>query len=74
MTRQTSKRSVKSVAKEGVNEMQDAIVIEVFKELAILNGHRTVDGRWETDNPWIIQKTLSDAMSMVEKAKASVDK
>lgn len=71
MARQTSKRSVRSAAKEGVNEMQNANDIEVFNELAVLNGQRTVDGRWEPDNPWIIQKTLADAISLVERAKTS---
>lgn len=54
--------------------MNEKLVVEIFKELAILRGERTAEGRWLNDNPWIIQKTLSDAMSMVEKAKASVDK
>ncbi|WP_164744584.1 hypothetical protein [Nioella ostreopsis] len=53
--------------------MNEKIIVEIFKELAVLRGDRTAEGQWLNDNPWIIQKTLADAISMVEKAKSQAE-
>lgn len=52
-------------------QMSDELVITVFKELAVLRGERTPDGRWTSDNPWVILKSLTDAIDIVNRAKVA---
>lgn len=52
--------------------MSDALVLGVFKELAVLRKLRTADGSWgETSQPDFV-KTLRQAMRMVGECQSAV--
>jgi len=50
--------------------MTDDLIYSIFKELAVLEDKRTVDGQWKTDDPAEISRLLSRAFATVSRASA----
>lgn len=48
--------------------MGDDLVYAVFKEIAILEGKRTPDGKWMIDDAQEISKLLTRAFAVVRRA------
>jgi len=48
--------------------LSDDLIYNIFKEIAVLEGKRTVDGEWKVDNSQEISRILSKAFTIVRKA------
>lgn len=48
--------------------MNDDLVYAVFKELAVLEGKRTVEGEWKTEDPRDLYRLLRAAFVNVRRA------
>jgi hypothetical protein len=52
--------------------MSDDLIYAMFKELAIVEGKRKPDGTWVDTTPGDLQRLLSRAFGMVNRAATSV--
>lgn len=52
-------------------ESDEALLIAVFKEIAVVQGKRTADGQWTDAKVWDVQVALETAMRVVASAKTA---
>lgn len=49
----------------------EALLVAMFKEVAVIQGKRTPEGAWIDANPWHAQNALQVAMRLIENARSA---
>lgn len=53
--------------------MSDDLVFSIFKEIAIMEGKRAINGEWKIDDPQELSRILARAFGAVRRASAPQD-
>ena len=51
----------------------DTLIVAIFKEIAVVQGKRSVDGQWTDANPWHVKSALEAAFKMVHDVRNSFE-